>query len=165
MLQGSSSPSCGLRRGRDRITHLSSSCPCILLETSPMDTVHRTQPVCQQEPAPFPFSSLQWIISSSYQAAAAKWKNLPLCLSTTSNIRFNHIPPVIYVLRLAPEIVVQVHDSCHRHRLILLSSGAAQLVEAGSRFSSCTVLWASHCPCFYSSRHQCVNQPTSVSVC
>lgn len=168
MLQGSSFPSCGLTQGeKKRITQLS-SCPCILLEMSPMDSVHRTQPVCQQEPAPLPFSSLQWIISSSYQAAVAKWKNLPLCLSTTSNIRFNDISSVIYALRLAPEIIVQVQNSCRQHPFALLSSGAggAQPVEAGSFFSSCTVLWASRCPCFYfyKARHECVNQPTSASL-
>lgn len=98
-----------------------------------MDAEHWTQPMCQQEPAPFPFSSFWWIIPSSYQAAVDKWKNLPLCLSTTSNVRFNHISPVICVPRLAPETVVQVQGSCDQHPFPVVSSGAggAQLWKQG----------------------------------
>lgn len=96
-----------------------------------MDTEHWTQPMCQQEPAPFPFSSLWWIIPSSYQAAVDKWKNLPLGLSTTSNVRFNHISPAICALSLAPETVLQVQGSCDQHPFPAVSSGAAQLWKQG----------------------------------
>lgn len=95
-----------------------------------MDTEHCTWLMCQQEPAPFPFF-LCWIIPSSYQAAVDKWKNLPLGLSTSSNVRFNHLSPATCVPRLAPETVLQVQGSCDQHPFPVVSSGAAQLWKQG----------------------------------
>lgn len=127
-----------------------------------MDTEPWTWPVCQQEPAPFPFSSLCWIIPSSYQAAVDKWKTLPLGLSITSNVRFNHLCPEAgtWKCTASSRQLWSASIPCGGFR-----SRRGPAVEAGSFFSSCTVLGASDCPPFYSykARHRRVNQPAPVS--
>lgn len=128
MLQGSFFPSCGLTQ-REETDSQSSPIP-----TSSWRSLHghRARDSAHVS-VQFPFSSLWWIIPSSYQAAVDKWKILPLCLSSTSNVRFNHTPPAICVLRLAPETVLQVQGSCDQHPFPVVSSGAggAQLWQQG----------------------------------
>lgn len=111
---------------RDGFTEL--SYPHILLETSPWTQSTGLSPCVS------PISLLLLVVNNPQliPGSSRQMENFT-CLSSTSNVRFNHTSPAICVLRLAPETVLQVQGSCDQHPFPVVSSGAggAQLWQQG----------------------------------
>lgn len=134
MLQGSFFPSCGLTQREETD---SQSSPTLTSSWRPLHG-HRALDSAHVSAGASPISLLLLVVNNPQLIPGStrqmeKFTSLWWCLSTSSNVRFNHKSPAICVPRLAPESELQVQGSCAQHPFPVVSSGAggAQLWKQG----------------------------------